>query len=209
MAVSEICVSNSFNWRIQFIFSIHSITDYSDTKATRILNSELADTLGNLLSRVCAKVINTHQIVPEIDREEFREILKLDVSQRLIDLLNELPNKCEHHFDAYNFYLVVDEVIKVLHTANNFTETFKPWELRKELNASRRLNTVLRIVFETLRITGIILQPIVPQMSSRLLDKINVDRGERTWAHLKLELLSPLDARPLREDNAILFKRIK
>lgn len=169
----------------------------------------MADTWGNLLSRVCAKKLNTHQIVPQIDHEKFREILKLDVSQRLIDLLNELPNKCEHHFDAYNFYLVVDEVIKVLHTANNFAETFKPWELRKEPNASRRLNTVLRIVFETLRITGIILQPIVPQMSSLLLDKINVDRGERIWDYLKLELLSPLDARPLREDNVILFKRIE
>lgn len=191
------------------VFCCHLIADYSDTKATRILNAELADTFGNLLSRVCAKVINASQTVPEIDFDELDEILKVDISQQLIDLLKELPNKCEHHFDDYNFYKVVDEVIKVLHTANGFTEIYKPWELRKDPNASRRLNTVLRIVFETLRITGIILQPIVPQMSSRLLDKINVDRRERTWNDLKLDLLQPLVARRLNEDNAILFKRIK
>lgn len=154
-------------------------------------------------------MINTQQIVPQIDHEELNEILKVDVSQRLIDLLEQVPAKCEQHFDAYNFYLAVDDVIKVLHTANNFMETFKPWELRKDPTASRRLNTVLRIVFETLRITGIILQPIVPQMSSRLLDKINVDRSQRTWNDLKLDLLQPHGERRLNDDNAILFKRIK
>lgn len=183
--------------------------DYSDTKATRILNSELADTFGNLLSRACAKVINTQQIVPVIDCDEFNVILNVDVTHRLIDLLNEVPSKCERHFDAYNFYLAVDDVIKVLHTANNFMETFKPWELRKDPNASRRLNTVLRIVFEALRITGIILQPVVPQMSTRLLDKINVDRTQRKWDDLKLDLKScETVGRALTEDTAILFKRI-
>lgn len=147
--------------------------------------------------------------MPEIDRDELDKILKVDISQQLIDLLNELPNKCEQHYDEYNFYKVVDEVIKVLHTANGFTEKYKPWELRKDPNASRCLDTVLRIVFETLRLTGIILQPIVPQMSSRLLDKINVARGERTWNDLKFDLLQPLVARRLNEGNAILFKRIK
>lgn len=152
--------------------------------------------------------------MPQIDPDELNEILKVDVTQRLVDQLNEVPSKCERHYDAYNFYLAVDDVIKVLHTTNNFMETFKPWELRKDVNASRRLNTVLRIAFESLRITGIILQPIVPQMSARLLDKINVDREQRTWNDLKLDLVSPLatdetSVRFLGEDSAILFKRIK
>lgn len=211
MEVSSIRWHKYHSDSIQSFCHLFDVTDYSDTKAMRILNSELADTFGNLLSRACGKAINAQQIVPEIDRDELNDILKVDVSRRLIDLLNETPSQCEHHIDAFNFYLLVDDVIKVLHTANNFMETFKPWELAKDPSAQRRLNTILRIVFETLRITGIILQPIVPQMCARLLDKINVDQGHRTWNDLKLDLLLPIDAsrvRTLSEDNVILFKRI-
>lgn len=186
-------------------------SDYSDTQATRILNAELADTYGNLLSRACAKVVNPAQIVPGIDRIEFDGISRVDVTQRLIDLLQEVPDNCRTHFDAYDFYKAVDEVIKVLHTANNFMETFKPWELRKDPNATRRLHTVLRIVFETLRITSIILQPVVPQMSSRLLDKINVDQHLRSWNDLKVDWTGcdETNVRSLTPDTAILFKRMK
>lgn len=65
--------------------------DYSDTKVIRILNSELADTLGNLLNRCCGTTLNPHQVYPAINTSTFESILTMDVTKKLIDSLNELP----------------------------------------------------------------------------------------------------------------------
>lgn len=66
----------------------------------RILNSELADTLGNLLSRVCAKSVNTRQISPTLHRSEFEKLLQLDATKKLVNLCEALPGEFIY---LYNF----------------------------------------------------------------------------------------------------------
>lgn len=157
-------------------------TDYSDTKLRRILNSELADTLGNLLSRGCARTVNTQQRFPRLDRTAFEShIQPLDVTQRLVRLVAELPDKCYAHYKAGNFYLAVDACIEVLHTANNFFETLRPWELRKSGDIAA-LDAALGVTLETLRVCGILLQPVVPALSGQLLDKLSVSAEQRMWS---------------------------
>lgn len=60
----------------------------------RIVNAELADTLGNLLSRVCAKALNPRQIYPRIHTAQLRDILKTDSGKHLLDCLEQLDGKC-------------------------------------------------------------------------------------------------------------------
>lgn len=69
------------------------LLDYSSTKALRILNSELADTFGNLLSRGCAKSLNKSQTFPRISPSHYDELCKLDATKRLISLVEQLPGK--------------------------------------------------------------------------------------------------------------------
>lgn len=70
------------------------ISDYSDTKLLRILNSELADTLGNLLSRGCAKSVNTGQRYPAVCMHHFDiDLMQMDCTRRLVDLIDEMPRK--------------------------------------------------------------------------------------------------------------------
>lgn len=172
------------------------------------MNSELADTLGNLLSRACAKVINAKQVIPPIDQEELEVLLRNDAAKSLVDQLKALPELCAHHYDSFNVYLAVDEVIKALHSSNKFVEVFKPWELRKDPKTAKRLDSVLGLIFESLRITSIILQPVIPALSSRLLDKISVAPEQRSWRNLDLQTRAQPE-KPLGGDNAIMFKRIK
>jgi len=69
-------------------------TDYSHVKAQRILNSELADTLGNLLSRACAKSLNPGQIYPSANAEHLADLLRsLDAAKRLQDTLLQLSGE--------------------------------------------------------------------------------------------------------------------
>lgn len=185
------------------------ITDYSDVKATRKLNDELSNVLGNLLSRVCANVINVKQIIPKLNQTELQQMLQENCTQELINLLKTLPDTCTEHYESYNIYLVVDSVMRVLRTANNFVQFFQPWELRKNPENEEKINTILRISFESLRVCAIILQPIIPEMSGKILDKLNVNVSERYWNNLDLNLDSLCESRNLGSNSPIIFKRIK
>lgn len=189
--------------------SFFHIADYSDVKATLKLNDELANVLGNLLSRVCGDVINVKQMIPKLNQTEFQQLLQENVTHELIDLVKTLPDTCAKHYESYSIYSVVDNVVKVLRTANNFVHVFKPWELRKSPENEEKLNTVLRISFETLRVCAIILQPIIPEMSGNILDKLNVDINERNWNNLDVKLDSSCESKHLGTNSPMIFKRIK
>lgn len=185
------------------------LLDYSDTKIVRLLNAELADTMGNLLSRACAKTLNPRQQFPQVDLEQLNELIKTDTCKILFERLTELHEKCRLHYSDYNFHLVVDNVISTLHASNAFFEFTKPWELKKsdEDWKIKRLDSILSIALESLRISGVILQPIIPNYSCRLLDRLNVPADLRFWKDAKINLKKvPADLVDL--DSNILFKKI-
>lgn len=59
----------------------------------RILNAELADTLGNLLSRVCSKALNPRQVYPRFHTAQLREILKTSNGRQLRDVLQQFEGR--------------------------------------------------------------------------------------------------------------------
>lgn len=186
----------------------HSDGNYSDTKVLRILNSELADTLGNLLSRCCGKALNPASIFPAVDEEAFEALQSIDATKRMLEALEEMPEKTLNHYRDYNFYLVVDTIVHLLHTANNFFETTAPWKLKKSDNPKDRamLNTILSVTMEVLRQTGIVAQPIVPDLSRQLLDKLKIAPSARVWDELNVSFR--LYDAPLSDQESILFRRI-
>ncbi|ETN65445.1 methionine-tRNA synthetase [Anopheles darlingi] len=186
----------------------HSDGNYSDTKVLRILNSELADTLGNLLSRCCGKALNPASLYPALNEEAFERLKSYDVTNRLLEVLHEMPDKTLHHYQKNNFYLVVDTVMHLLHTTNNFFETTTPWKLKKSESPDDRamLNAILTITMEVLRQTAIVMQPIIPVLTERLLDKLNIPTSARTWENTKLSFRTK-DA-SLGNQDSILFRRI-
>lgn len=124
-----------------------------------------------------------------------------------------LSEKSQQHYEEYNFYLVVDQVIATLHAANNFFETCRPWEMKKATKGSEdfhKLQTIIAIALDTLRVSSIILQPILPVMTKKLLDKLNVKCDERTFDCSRLNFTNVLRDKEtiLTNENAVLFKRI-
>lgn len=176
----------------------HSDANYSETKAINILNAELAGKLGNLLNRCAGKSLNPRQVWPKFN--------KIDGCSVLVDALKGLPDKAKSHYMDYNFYKVVDEVILVLQEANKFFEDQKPWTLQRD---SDEMHSVLSITMETLRIIAIVLQPVIPKMSSLLLDKLIVPQEERFWKNLDSFIWDvEHSAKPLESGKLTLFPRI-
>ncbi|KDR17489.1 hypothetical protein L798_08020, partial [Zootermopsis nevadensis] len=187
----------------------HSDGNYSETKAIRILNSELADSLGNLLNRCTATTLNPGHIFPKFCQHSFNTYCDSADASRLVDMVSALPDLVKEHFEVCNFYKGIDSVIQTLHVANRFFESQKPWELCKK-NLSPHLNSVLNLTMETLRVCGILLQPIVPALSDALLGKLRISKDKRMWRDVRP--LSWEQGRlcdiPISDEKITLYRRI-
>ncbi|CAK1594721.1 unnamed protein product [Parnassius mnemosyne] len=157
--------------------------NYSETKLVNIANSELADTLGNLASRCCGTSLNPRAEFPTLHTQEMAICRQSDVTATLLDQVERLPEICHNHYSSYQFYKAADSVIHVLHLANLFFETHKPWELKKRPECQKELDVILHITLETLRICGIILQPLIPELATQLLNKLQIPEDCRSWQH--------------------------
>ncbi|KAK9716851.1 tRNA synthetases class I (M) [Popillia japonica] len=191
----------------------HSDGNYSEEKLRRILNAELADTLGNLLNRCCGDALNPEQIFPGVAEYGvvFNELAsRVDVGKKLVESLTSLSDTCYDHYQEYNFYKVVDSVMATLHSANLFFETTKPWEMRKVPQRKPELEATLHMAMETLRISAIILLPIIPNLSEKILDKLNVPKTDRFWSNTKKFNWSDINfkSRALLPEKIVLFQRI-
>lgn len=196
-------------------------------KVLRYLNAELADTLGNLLSRCTGAALNPFQTFPKIMPLAFDSVSSLDVTKNLLECVQTLPGRlyktfilftfmlsvsdiCHQHYDNLNFYKAVDAIMATLRANNLFFETLKPWELKKNPNSQEELKVVLHLTLETLRVTGILLQPIIPNLSKILLDKLNIPCEQRYLSNLQKfswEDDTFKDVK-LSSEKVVLFKRI-
>ena len=165
--------------------------------------------LGNLFSRTCAKSLNPEQIIQKIDPEQMNELIRNDCCKILFEKMTELPDTARKSYSEYSFHLVVDSVMSTLHAANGFFESAKPWEFKnsKEQSDMAKFDTIISITLECLRICGIVMQPIVPNYSSKLLDRLNVLKELRFWKDTKINL--PKTTRPVVSlDSNELFQKI-
>lgn len=185
----------------------HSDGNYSDLKIRRILNSELADTMGNLLNRCCGKAINPNLIYPNLDLSSIENLSVDPYFAELNKKLDGLSDIVKYHYEELNFYKGIDEIIATLQCCNRFFEHNKPWELAK--NDVNKLACVLHVTMETLRISALALQPIIPVLADQLLNKLNIN--QRSWDHVtpswKKEniIVNPTN---LKKENIVLFKKL-
>ena len=157
----------------------HSDGNFSESSMMQLLNLELADTLGNLLNRCSAKGVNKYDKIPKYP-SKYKGGSQL--AQELEKQMKELRKLVSESYDKFNFYQGCIQIMSLLRLTNQFVQEQQPWTLRSE-HERDQLYWVLSITFESLRISGILLQPIVPELASKLLDKLNVENRHRAWSH--------------------------
>ena len=93
-----------------------------------------------------------------------------------------------------------------LRQTNTFVQSHRPWELKNKPEQEEWLTCILSVVMETLRISGILLQPVVPNVADKLLTKLSLHPAERTFQYA---LLPDIRVRRLKATDNVLFPRIK
>jgi methionyl-tRNA synthetase len=152
--------------------------NFNEYKMKKYLNAELANTLGNLLNRVTSSTINPSQIYPSYRLHSFSSSLTTE----LIDQCTNLPSRVLTAYDSYEFYHGIIAIMDVLRVCNGYVQHEQPWLLAKSSKDidQKRLQTLIYLTLECLRICGILLQPIIPSISKQLLDILNIDQTKRT-----------------------------
>jgi len=186
----------------------HSDGNYEEQKMVHYLNLELADTLGNLLNRATSKGVNKNQTFPCWEME-FIELSATGIGFKLMAKLSSLAEDVEVNYEAFNFYQGIISTMDVLRLTNQFVQEEEPWKLKN--SDLERLNFVLHLTFESLRVCGIILQPIVPNISKMLLDKLGISPSDRTWNHAKQLSWTQHDSckLDLSEEKCVLYQKLR
>ncbi|OWF41858.1 methionine--tRNA ligase, mitochondrial-like [Mizuhopecten yessoensis] len=187
-----------------------SDADFSETRIVEVINSELVNTIGNALSRISGKAVNPLQVFPNPSAEALRTKFTTEDRQRL-DQLYGLADEVDRFYEDGNVYLVLQTVMDYMFWANKLIQDHEPWVLVKTESEKEHLDTLIYIAMETLRVCGILVQPVVPDFSSRLLTRLGVPDSERDIVHSKVKVqpASSGYVQILNPTESVLFKRLK
>jgi methionyl-tRNA synthetase len=162
--------------------------DFSRKALVSRLNVELANDLGNLAQRTLTFIAkNAGAAVPALGELTAPDILLLDQAEAL-------TAKVRDALDRLAFHEALEDIWKVVRAANAYIDHQAPWALRKTDMA--RMNTVLRVLLETIRVIAFLLQPFMPDTMEKLLGQLGVDANARRIADLGARMVeaTPLPA---------------
>ncbi|KAI8998400.1 tRNA synthetases class I (M)-domain-containing protein [Gaertneriomyces semiglobifer] len=156
--------------------------DYSERTIHMRFKKDLAAQLGNLVMRCTAPKINPGMIVPMAHNE------LTEADQHLLAQLEQLPALVESKFTSYDVSHALAATFDMISSANKYWDAQKPWTLVASPNVDHqlRLQTILYVTLETVRITALLLQPVMPRKMAELLDAIGVDAEARSWRNAKV-----------------------
>ena len=131
------------------------------------MNSDLANTLGNLVNRTISMsnkyfggvVTNTN--------------VKEDVDDELIALALQTPNKVVEKMDKLRVADAISEIFTLFKRCNKYIDETMPWALAKDESKKERLETVLYNLVESICIGASLLESFMPETSSKILSQLN------------------------------------
>lgn len=132
-------------------------------------NSDLANTLGNLVNR-CIAMANKY-----FDGKLTRpSAAGADTDSDLINTATMCVKDYIRYMDIYHTADAGGAVINLAHRCNKYIDETAPWILAKDQDSKARLNDVLYNLIESIRIIGVLFKPFMPDTSDKILAQINV-----------------------------------
>jgi methionyl-tRNA synthetase len=150
---------------------------FSNDALVNRINSDLANDLGNLVSRTTAMAVKYFNGKIPNDRTGS----KFDCV--LIETLTSLPEKLEQLMNGLQFSIALKEIWAAISKANKYIDETAPWILAKDRDKIHELAGVLYNLTESLRIISILIYPFMPDTSEKISSWLGIrDSNEKTYS---------------------------
>lgn len=130
-------------------------------------NSDLANTLGNLVNRTVA-MINKY-FGGAVPSPEVRE----PIDGELAETVEQGVAKVKGNFENFHIADAADDIMTVLRRLNKYIDETTPWILGKDETQKPRLATVMYNLYEGIRICATLLFPFIPDSAKKIISQIN------------------------------------